>query len=387
MLSAQEARWLAIEAQGLASPRPARVTRRHVLDAVRRLGALQLDAINVVDRTQYLVLFARLGAYDKAALHDLIGPQTEVWEYWGHAASLQPVTDEPLFRWRYDIGGTYHPGPRVQARKDAWRAANADYIDAVLDEVRERGPLSARQLSDPRPRSGEWWGRRSVGRQALEYLFGHGVLTGWRLPSFEQVYDLRERALPRSVLDAPTPSVDAAHRALLLKAAAAYGVATTADLAGYFMLKVTAAKLRIAELVEDGELVTVGVEGWTEPAYCLPKARPRPPARATGALLSPFDSMIWDRVRTQRVFGFDYRIEVYFPAPKRVHGYYVLPFLLGDRLVGRFDLKADRRRSTLQVVAAHLEADADWATVKDAAHIELDAMCAWLGLDAVTWPA
>lgn len=229
-LSAREARWLAIDAQGLAPARPARVTPRHLLDVVRRLGAVQLDAINVVERTQYLVLFSRLGPYDKRAFNAFTGPGADVWEYWGHAASLQPAVDEPLFRWRYDIGGTYHPGPRVQARRDAWRAATADYVDAVLAEVRDRGPLTAAGLSDPRRRQGEWWGRRSVGRQALEYLFGRGILVGWRLPNFERAYDLRERALPQAILDAPTPNVDDAHRALLLKAAAAYGVATAADL-------------------------------------------------------------------------------------------------------------------------------------------------------------
>jgi uncharacterized protein YcaQ len=222
-----------------------------------------------------------------------------------------------------------------------------------------------------------------VGRQALEWLFSTGTLAAWRTPSFERVYDLPERVLPDAVRSQPTPTVEEAHRALILKAAGAYGVATAADLAGYYMLPLTPAKARVAELVEAGDLLRVDVEGWDEPGYVIPGTSPRRPSRRHGTLVSPFDSLVWDRSRALRVFGFDYRIEVYVPQPKRVHGYYVLPFLLGDELVGRFDLKADRKASVLRVAAAHIEATADRDRVAGAAAAELDVMRAWLDLDSI----
>ena len=387
-LSAREARWLAVDAQALGRARVApsrQVGARRLEGVVRSLGAVQLDAINVLERTQFIVPFSRLGSYDRSLLHRLTGPGGALWEYWGHAASLQPVEDEPLFRWRYAVGGTYTPGPKVQARIDAWLAAHADYLAAVLEEVRARGPLTAGQLSDPRRRDGEWWDRRSMGRQALERLFGTGQLAAWRTPSFERVYDLPERVLPPAVRARPTPAVDDAQRALVLKAARAYGVATVADLAGYYMLKRTAAKARVAELVEDGELVGVEVEGWRDAAYVPAGVRPRRPTRGHATLVSPFDALVWDRPRTLRVFGFDYRIEVYVPAPQRAYGYFVLPVLFGDALVGRLDLKADRRASVLRVVAAHVEAAAGRDEVAGAVAVELDTVRAWLGLEGIAF--
>jgi uncharacterized protein YcaQ len=385
-LSAQEARWLAVEAQGLARERPRRVGRANVVQTAVALGAVQLDAINVVERTQFQVLFSRLGPYAKQALLDAGEPGGRLWEYWGHAASLQAIEDEPLFRWRYERGGTYNPGAVVQARIDAWRAATAEYAKAILEEVGERGPLTAGQLSDPRRRQGDWWDRQSLGKRVLDGLFSQGIVSAWRLASFERVYDLADRVVPAAVRAMPTPTPEASHRELLMRAARAYGVATVADLAGYFMLQFTPAKARVAELVASGELVAVDVEGWTDPAYCLPDARPRRPSRSGGTLVSPFDSLVWDRKRTLRVFGFDYRIEVYVPAPKRVHGYYVLPLLLGDQLVARFDLKADRKASALRVVSSHLEPGVDRAEVIAAARDELALMQQWLGLDGVDYP-
>jgi uncharacterized protein YcaQ len=385
-LSAQEARWLAVDAQGLGRPRPTKkggATSSQIEATVDALGAVQVDAINVLERTQFLALFSRLGAYDRALLHQLTGPNGTLWEYWGHAASLMPVTDEPLLRWRYDIGGTYVPGPKVRARMEAWAAAGAEYHAAVLEEVRRRGPLAAGQLDDPQRQTGEWWDRRSRGRQALGWLASRGHLASWRTPSFEAVYDLPERVLPKEVLARPTPSVEDAHRELLLKSARASGVATVSDLAGYYMIQPRSAKPRVAELVDAGALVAVEVEGWDEPGYVVAGASPRRPTRRHGTLLSPFDSLIWDRVRTRRLFGFDYRIEVYVPEPKRVHGYYVLPLLVGGELVARFDLKADRKASVLRVSSAFGEAGIDEDAVVGAALSELDAMRAWLGLDGI----
>ena len=383
-LSRDVARWLAVDAQGLARPRPAGpIRKRHLLAAIAALGQLQLDAINVVQRTQFLVLFSRLGAYDASLLHDMTGPGGELFEYWGHAVALLPVAHQPLFRWRMEQSGTYGESPTRTARRKAFREANADYIDTVFREVRDRGPLTAGQLADPRRRDGEWWDRRSFGRVTLEYLFMRGELAGWRTASFERVYDLPERVIPDAVRAVPTPPAAEAQRQLLLVAARALGVATVRDLAGYYVLNPKVARTRVPELVDAGELVEVSVEGWSEAAYALPNARPKRPTRANATLLSPFDSLIWDRSRALRLFGFDYRIEVYVPEPRRKHGYFVLPLLLGDQLVARFDLKADRRASVLQVRGSYAEAGVDADHVAAAAAVELDALRAWLQLDGM----
>ncbi len=380
-LSSQEARWLAIDAQGLGRPRPSGpVGRRHLRRAIGGAGLLQLDAVNVLARTQFLVLFSRLGAYDVARLHDMSGPGGELFEYWGRMASLLPTAHQPLFRWRMEQHGPYGDGPTYVARRQVWQEAHAGYIAAVLREVRDRGPLRASQLSDPRRRDGEWWDRRSVGRQALEYLFTKGELAAWRTEGFERVYDLPERVIPEAVLSQPTPPVDEAHRRLLELAARSLGVATISDLAGYYLVKQRAAKARVSELVDAGELVEVAVEGWRDAGYMLPNVRLRRPTRQHATLLSPFDSLIWERNRTRRLFGFDYRIEVYTPAPDRKYGYFVLPLLLGDQLVARLDLKADRKTSTLRVVSAFIEPGADPDDVAVAAATELDALRAWLRL-------
>ena len=385
-LSARDARWLAIGAQGLGRPRPRAkggITPADLEATARSLGVVQLDAVNVLERTQYIVFFSRLGPYDRGLLAQLSGPRAPLWEYWGHAASLMPVTDEPLFRWRYGIGGTYVPGPAVSARRDAWAATHGDYVEAVMDEVREHGPLSAGQLTDPRRRDGEWWERRSMGRQALAWLYGQGRLSAFRSPSFESTYDLPERVLPKKVLAHPTPAVADAQRALLLKAARASGIGTVKDLAGYYMLQPKVAAPLVADLVSAGQLEPMTVEGWTEPAYVVPGVEPRRPTRTTATLVSPFDSFVWDRARTRRLFGFDYRIEIYVPQPQRVHGYYVLPLLLGDALVARLDLKADRKASVLRVIAAHREPGTDPDRVAAAAATELDTMRRWLGLTSI----
>lgn len=375
---------MAIAAQGLdRARRPGNASRSRVQAVVERLGALQLDAVNVVARTQYLVLFARLGPFDTDHLHRLAGPRGPLFEYWGHMASVQPVALHPLLRWRMDRGGSYGERPAHAARVATWAQEHRDYIDSVLREVAEGGPMSAGMLSEPRRRDGEWWDRRSVGRQALEHLFERGQLAAWRTPSFERVYDLPERVLPPDVLAAPTPSAEDAQRALLGQAADALGVATARDLADYFRIRTTEARSGVRELVEAGELVRLEVEGWSEPGYARPGVAPTRPRRSHATLLSPFDSLIWDRARTERLFGFQYRIEIYTPAAERRHGYYVLPVLLGDELVGRLDLKADRRLGALRVVASYAEADVDHDQVASAIAPELAAMSTWLGTEGV----
>jgi uncharacterized protein YcaQ len=350
-----------------------------------QVGVVQLDAINVVERTQHLVPFSRLGPYDRRLLDGRTGPGGDLFEQWGHAACLMPVELHPLQRWRMArFAERTGRGENYLVRWQAWVQEHAEYVAAVLEEVRERGPLAASALEDPRRQQGEWWARRSVGRQALEWLFAKGDLAGWRTANFERVYDLPERVLPAEVLARPTPTDEEAQRRLLLHGAASAGIGTAADLADYHRIPILEARKRVAELVEAGELEAVAVDGWRHPAFRLPGASARRPTRRTATLLSPFDSLIWARDRTLRLFGFDYRIEVYVPERKRRYGYYVLPLLLGDRLVARFDLKADRAGRSLLVRGSFAEPGIDHAVVAEAAVVELDLLRAWIGLDRVT---
>ncbi|MEK0084343.1 winged helix-turn-helix domain-containing protein [Benzoatithermus flavus] len=388
-LSLGEARRLALAAQGLARPRP-----RHPPDAaglrraIRRLALLQLDSVNVLARAHYLPLFARQGAYDRALLDRLAchdgaparRSRRTLFEYWAHEASLLPVELQPLLRWRM---------ARAEAGEGVWSGIAAlgreqpELVRRVLDEVRARGPLGVSDLPDPGSRRGGWWGWNH-GKTALEWLFWTGRITAaGRRNGFERLYDLPERVLPEAILSAPTPDPADAQRELLRCSAAALGIATEADLRDYFRLPVADARARLQELVEAGELVPVQVEGWRQPAYRA--ADITIPRRAqTTALLAPFDPLIWERARTERLFGFRYRIEIYTPAERRRYGYYVLPFLQGDRLVARVDLKADRARGRLLVRSAHGEPGIDAREVAEALAAELAHMSAWLGLGSVT---
>jgi uncharacterized protein YcaQ len=391
-LSSREARWLALAAQGLSAPRPAPTkggptpakTKTQLVGAMGQLGTIQLDAVNVLARTQFLVPFSRLGPYDPAVLRSLSGPEGSWFEYWGHAASLLPVELHPMLRWRMQrFRDDLVDSPKSQERRRAWRAANATYIAYILAEVTERGPLAASQLSDPRRQMGEWWDRRSTGRRALELLFADGVLSAWRSANFERIYDLTERVVPAAVLDMPTPADEDAQKQLITLAARSLGVATEADLADYFWLRPQRARLLVAELVGEGHLLQVAVEGWAQPAYIMAGVRPRPPQRATATLVSPFDSLIWTRPRTQRLFDFHYRIEIYVPGQLRTHGYYVMPLLLGDALVARFDLKSDRKGDALLVVGAFAEPGQATGVVAEAALAELHGLREWLGLSSL----
>ncbi len=344
---------------------------------------LQLDSVNVFSRSHYMPIFSRLGPYDRLLLDRIAGHWTgkvdrRLVEYWAHEASLIPVELHPLLRWRMaDVDG------------EAWgsiaRIAHEqpDLVSETLELVNERGPIRARDTGAVRapPRAGHMWNWHQ-GKIALEHLFFTGQVSAARRVNFERWYDTPERVLPVEIRDRPTPSVSDAQRELVRIAARALGVATEPDLGDYFRLPRAASKARVAELVAGGELISVDVEGWTAPAYLWPGAR-RPRRLHARALLSPFDSLIWFRQRTERLFGFRYRIEIYTPAARRVHGYYVLPFLLGETLVARVDLKSDRQRGALLVQGAFAEPGVDPVHVSAELASELRLVAAWLGLQEV----
>ena len=379
-LTAGEARRIALAAQGFGTPRPdGEVGRRQLLKLVDRLGVVQIDSVNVISRTHYMPAFSRLGAYPRALLDEVAwGRKRPLFEYWAHEASLTPMTSQPLLRWRMQDA---HDGVGVWKGVARFLRERRDFVDKVLEEITTRGPMSASELGMGHKGAGGWWGW-SEAKRAVECLFWTGELTtATRRGTFERVYDLPERVLPRAILETPTPPRDEAQRALYRMAARAMGVATAKDLRDYFRMPVEGAKARLAELVEDGSLLPVTVKGWRDPAYLDPAAR-RPRRIDAQALLSPFDNLIWFRERTERMFAVRYRIEIYTPAEKRTHGYYVMPFLEGDALTARVDLKADRKAGVLIVQASHAEPWASAATPVKLAR-ELKLMAGWLGLDSV----
>ena len=378
-LTPGEARRIALAAQGFGGDLDVAVGKRQLTKLVERLGVVQIDSVNVVSRTHYLPAFSRLGAYPRELLEEIAwGRKRPLFEYWAHEASLLPLASQPLFRWRMqdarDGVGTWKGIARFMRER-------RDFLDRVLAEVGMRGPLSASDLEMGHKGEGGWWGW-SEAKRAVECLFWAGELTtATRRGTFERVYGLPEKVLPNAIQDLPTPSREDAHRELYRIAARAMGIATSKDLRDYFRMPVEGAKDRIAELVEAGELRPVTVKGWREPAYLDPNARWARKVEAA-ALLSPFDNLIWFRERTERMFGVRYRIEIYVPAEKRQHGYYVLPFLEGDALTARVDLKSDRKAGVLIVQSAHAEPWASDATPARLAQ-ELKRMAGWLGLEGV----
>jgi uncharacterized protein len=385
-ISAAAARRIALAAQGFAGERPDGATNLgHVRRAIDRLGLLQIDSVNVLTRAHYLPLFSRLGNYDSAHLDQLAWGRKSrrgLFEFWAHEASLLPLTAHPLWRWKMQRMREASGG---KGKLLLFARQKAKFIDEVRRQLHDRGPLAASDLENGTRKRGPWWGW-SDAKYAMEWLFFAGeVTTATRRGAFERVYDLTERVLPASVLALPTPSPDEAQRELLRLSARALGVGTEFDLRDYFRLGVADTKARLAELVEAGELLPVTVEGWKNPAYLDPSAR-WPRKIETRALLAPFDPLIWERERTERMFDFHYRIEIYTPVAKRKHGYYVLPFLLDDKLVARVDLKADRATSRLLVHAAHLEPGAEALDVAGPLSEELRLMADWLGLETVALP-
>jgi uncharacterized protein YcaQ len=378
LLTLDQARRIALDAQGLARPRRGGpVTERRLLATAGRLNLFQIDSVNVVQRAHYLPAFSRLGAYSTALLDRAAwGAPRRLFEYWAHEASLLPFDLHPLLRWRM---------ARAERGEAGWKPIRAfarertREADAILARITAEGPLAASDLEKGRTGWWEWSGAR----RALEWLFWAGrITTATRRTSFERVYDLPERVLPARILDLPTPPEAEAQRALLDRAGRALGIATARDLRDYFRLSAADAGPAIAQLAEDGVLEPVRVAGWRDPAWLHRDAR-RPRSTEAQALLAPFDPLIWERSRAERLFGLHYRIEIYTPAAKRLHGYYVLPFLLRDRIAARVDLKADRKHRRLLVRAAHREDGAPQDT-PEALAAELRSMAQWLGLEEVS---
>ena len=337
------------------------------------MGVIQIDSVNVLVRSQELPLFARLGPHPRTLIDDATR-DGELFEYWTHMAAITPVELHPHLRWRMADDHMWRSVQRLERHRPG-------YLDEVLSHVRDEGAIVAGDLDQRVGPKGTWWDWDD-GKLALELLFHQGRVAAVRRPSdFARVYDLAERVLPAEVLARPTPTERDARKELIVRAARHHGVGTLADLADYHRQLPTVCKPLVAELVEDGRLLPVDVEGWDKPAFLHPEARL--PRRITSrALLSPFDPVVWCRERAERLFGFHYRIEIYVPKPKRQFGYYVLPFLLGDELVGRVDLKADRASRTLLVQSAWSEPGVDEADVAAELAEELCSMAEWLGLEA-----
>jgi len=380
-LSNAQARRIALAAQGFLDKPHAEPTMRTFQRTVERTGVLQVDSVNVLQRAHYMPLYSRMGPYDVELLRRAAERRPRrIVEYWAHVQAFMPVELWPVMQ---------HRMASYRARRGKWGfVVDDDGLEqSLLDEIRERGASTARDLDDGLPREkGNWGWNWSETRKVLDYLYMSGVVAiAGRNTQFEIRYDLPERVLPAEVLARPTPSLEDANRELVRRAARSHGVATVQDLRDYYRMEVAHAAQAVDELVEDGELLPVAVEGWKRPAYLHRDARVPRRVRAR-ALLSPFDPVVWERARTEALFDFHYRIEIYVPAEKRVHGYYVLPFLLGDRIVARVDLKADRQHDAgagrLVVRAAYAEPSAPAETAEELAE-ELRQLAGWLGLGSI----
>jgi uncharacterized protein YcaQ len=380
-LSAAQARRVALAAQGFADPSPSgEPDRRHLRRVLGRVGLLQIDSVNVLQRAHYLPLYSRLGPYRTSLLDDVTYRKPrELFEYWGHEASLLPLRLHPFLRWRMAEDHPWGGVARVATEQPG-------LVDWVRAEVAGKGPLTASEVEADSPRrTGHWGWNWSDAKRALEWLFWRGeVLVARRNGGFARLYDIPERVLPADTLQAPTPTPEEARRELLRISAAALGVATEGDLRDYFRLPVAGFRTALDDLVDAGDLLPVEVEGWRQTGYLHRAARLSRRIRAR-TLLSPFDPVVWRRERAERLFDFTYRIEIYTPAKQRLYGYYVLPFLLGDRPVARVDLKADRAAGVLRIPAAWAESGAPPETA-EALAAELHRLAAWLGLPEVAAP-
>ena len=373
-LSIADARALALAAQGFDTSRPkTKVTQRHVDALISRLGVIQIDSVNVLVRSQELPLFSRLGNHNRNAIPKAT-EQQKLFEYWGHEAAHLPVEIHPLFRWKMEaarLGKAKHWG------LTSFYDDNKAFVRRMLKHVEKNGPTTSRELSTRTEKKGTWWDWDEA-KVALEYLFLTGqLMSRGRGTDFARIYDTPERVLIPKILNAPTPSEHDARKQLLVRSAIAQGVATASDLADYYRQKLATVKPLIAELVKEGELRVVAVDGWKEKAFVHRNAKLPKQLHAT-ALLSPFDSLVWCRPRNERLFHFHYRIEIYTPKEKRKFGYYVLPFMMNGEMVGRVDLKADRANSKLLVHSVHTEKGVKRSMINDALNTELRTMASWL---------
>ncbi|MGN7444613.1 winged helix-turn-helix domain-containing protein [Pseudomonas lactis] len=379
--SLKQARRMALAAQGFSGRQaPAQIKATHLNRLIERLGVLQIDSVNALVRSHYLPVFSRLGHYSPSILEQAAwsqGRRRSLFEYWGHEASLLPMALYPLMKWRMERA---RQGQGIYAQMARFGREQQATIQRVLRIVEQQGALGAGSLSTREERAGPWWDW-SDEKHALEWLFAAGLVTVAGRRGFERLYDLPERVIPTEVLNVSMGEAQA-QRGLLLHSATALGVATEKDLRDYFRLDPADSRNRLAELVEDGQLLACQVRGWKQPAYCL--AQPKLPRNVpASALLSPFDSLIWERSRTERLFDFRYRLEIYTPQEKRVYGYYVLPFLHNERIAARVDLRAERTHGRLAVHAVHEEEPGLDEEGMLALAMNLRKMADWLGLEQV----
>ncbi len=374
-ISAGEARRIALAAQGLADPRPkGRIDRRHLRKVLDQIGLIQIDSVNVLVRSQELPLFARLGPHPRSLIDDAT-KAGELFEYWVHEASHVPVEHYHLWRWKMAKDHKWGEVARLKERRP-------ELLDEVLARIESSGPVASGEFNARVGPKGTWWDWDDA-KIALEHLFWSGKVTARRRPNdFARLYELSERWIPADARDRPIITERDARKELVRLAAKHHGVATLSDITDYHRQRNTECKPLVAELVEEGELIPVTVQGWKVPAYLHRDAR-RPRRVSARALLSPFDSLVFNRDRTERIFGFHYRIEIYTPPPKRIYGYYVLPFLLGDELVGRIDLKSDRQNSTLLVQGSYSEPGVPDDVIIPELAEELQLLAGWLGLNSI----
>ncbi len=379
-LDAGQARRIALAAQGFGRKRPSGAIAKKQFDAVLNdIGLLQIDSVNVLVRSQELPLFARLGAHPR----DLISNATrrgELFEFWAHEASHIPTEMHPLWRWKMVRNRDHKPWAMIAKV----RAEQPDFVDSVLAHITKHGAIASGDLKTRTGKKGSWWDW-DQGKAALEWLFWTGELTATRRHNdFARLYDLPERIIPAAILARPTPSESDARSELLRRSARHHGIGTLKDLCDYYRLNLTKSKDLLPNLIDEGTLIPVTVQGWKDAAYVHRDAKV-PKTIDACALLSPFDPVVWFRPRAERLFDFHYRIEIYTPPAKRVFGYYVLPLLVGDQLVGRVDLKADRHAGVLRAHGVFLEPNVNAADVLERLDAELDAMASWLGLDRVEY--
>ncbi|WP_052065496.1 winged helix-turn-helix domain-containing protein [Thalassospira australica] len=380
-ISVKQARNLALVGQGFDRDDSRPVTKRQIMKAIRKTNMLQVDSVNVLTRAHYMPIFSRLGVYDPKLLDDIVwgtSRDRKLVEYWGHEASMIPIEDYALYRWRMEDARS---GKGMWGRIARMQREQPELIDGILERIEKEGALAASDLEQEGPSSAKWWGWSDT-KTAMEYLFWSGQVTARkRRNSFERVYDLPHRVIGDVAHD-PVPNRQDAMCDLICKGIAATGVAAEIDLRKYFRMPTDETKACLARLVEEGRLLRADVEGWKHPGYLCPKVNPRSRAKPT-CLMVPFDPVMWERDRVERIFGFNYRIEIYVPAEKRKYGYYVLPFMLNGEFVARVDLKSDRKTGVLLVQSAHLEDGFARGDVAGPLMDELNRLARFLGLGGV----